>query len=350
MAMLTFSDLNLKGVAVTVPKNEESNSDYPFLSESEKNLFIKTTGVSKRRKSVNQLCSDLCVEAAEALIKNLNWKKEDISILVYVSQSRDYILPSTSILIQERLGLSKNCICFDVPLGCSGYVYGLSIISAFMSGGQIKKGLLLAGDTSSFTVNPKDKSTYPLFGDAGSASAIEYTKGGVPWYFELGSDGSGGENIIIPAGHCKQPFQSDQLIEDYISPGITRNLHNLKLNGPEVFHFSVTQIPQSINELLNHHNSSFQEIDYWFMHQANKLMNETIRIKCKVEKDKVPYSLENYGNTSSASIPLTMIVNSVNESYQNKKMLMSGFGVGLSWANVILQTTDIVLLDLIETA
>lgn len=347
MALLSYSNLNLKGIAVAVPKNEELNVDYPFLSDTEKNLYIKTTGVTKRRKSTGQLCSDLCLEAAQQLIKQLQWKKEEITVLIYVSQSRDFILPSTSIILQDRLGLPKSCICFDVPLGCSGYVYGLSIIASFMASGQIKKGLLLAGDTSSFTVNSKDKSTYPLFGDAGSATAIEWSAAGAaPWHFELGSDGAGSNHIIIPAGHCKQPFKKEQLDEKLVAPGITRNEHNLQLNGAEVFHFSVTQIPVAVKELLNFSQVSFADINFWLMHQANKLMNETIRIKMKIESDKVPYSLGDFGNTSSASIPLTMVVSA--DNYQYKKILMSGFGVGLSWGNVLLNTEDIILVDLIE--
>lgn len=348
MALISFKNLELSGIAVAVPSNEEYNESYEFPSEKERDLFIKTTGVSKRRKSVNHLCSDLCFEAAERLIKKLNWEKEEIEILIFISQSRDYIIPSTSILLQERLGLSKSCICFDVPLGCSGYAYGLSIMASFMTNGQIKKGLLLAGDISSFCLNPKDKSTYPLFGDAGSATAIEWKENQLSWKFELGSDGSGAENIMIPGGHCREPFSTDQLADEEISAGITRNKLNLKLNGEEVFYFSVNQVPVSIKNLLADSNMSFENIDYWIMHQANKIMNETIRIKCKVEKEKVPYSLENFGNTSSASIPLTLVVNSKQRSYQNKTLLFSGFGVGLSWANVILQTGTIEILDLIE--
>jgi 3-oxoacyl-[acyl-carrier-protein] synthase-3 len=351
MAKISYKNLDLKGIAVAVPKNTESNNDYPFSSESEKNLFIKTTGIRNRRKSVDKLCSDLCYEAAERLIEQIKWEKSEISILIYVSQSRDYILPSTSIILQERLGLSKDCICFDVPLGCSGYVYGLSILAAYMSSGQIKKGLLLAGDTSSFTVNPKDKSTYPLFGDAGSATAIEWNANGIgSWDFELGSDGSGSDYIIIPGGHCKQPIKEDSFKEKQFSPGIIRHSQNLKLVGEEIFYFSVTQIPDSVKGILNNSNLSLEDIDYWFMHQANQLMNETIRIKMKVGKDKVPYSLENFGNTSSASIPLTMLVtaNELNDNYRFKKILMSGFGVGLSWGNLILDTQDLTLIDLIE--
>lgn len=348
MALISFKNLELSGIAVAVPSNEEYNESYEFPSEKERDLFIKTTGVSKRRKSVKHLCSDLCFEAAEKLIRKLDWKKEEIEILIFISQSRDYVIPSTSILLQERLGLSKSCICFDVPLGCSGYVYGLSIIASFMTNGQIKKGLLLAGDISSFCLNPKDKSTYPLFGDAGSATAIEWKENQQSWKFELGSDGSGAENIMIPGGHCREPFNTAQLEDEEISAGITRNKLNLKLNGEEVFYFSVNQVPVSVKNLLADSNMSFENIDYWIMHQANKIMNETIRIKCRVEKEKVPYSLENFGNTSSASIPLTLVVNSKQSSYQNKTLLFSGFGVGLSWASVILQTGTIEILDLIE--
>jgi len=349
MAYLSIKNTTVKGIAVAVPQHEESNEDYPFVSEKEKELFIKTTGIKKRRKAHSQLlASDLCYEAAEKIIEKLQWKKEEIELLVYVSQSRDYIIPSTSILLQERLKLPKTCLCFDVPLGCSGYVYGLSIMAAFISHGQIKKGLLLAGDTSSFSVNPKDKSTYPLFGDAGSATAVEWCAEDMEMFFELGSDGAGAENIIIPGGHCKEPITSESLTTQRIAPGIERNRVNLALNGEEVFYFSVTQVPLSIKNLMSYCNQTVDEIDYWIMHQANKIMNETIRIKTKVPKEKVPYSLENFGNTSSASIPLTMVIHQNKEVFNNKKLLLSGFGVGLSWANLILKTKEIEILNLIE--
>lgn len=349
MAHLAVKNVAIKGIAAAVPHARESNHAYPFASEKEKDLFIKTTGISERRKaSADLLASDLCCNAAETLIAKLGWDKTEIELLVFVSQSRDYIIPSTATILQDRLQLPKSCLCFDVPLGCSGYVYGLSILASLMSSGQIKKGLLLAGDTSSFSVNPNDKSTYPLFGDAGSATAVAWEEEAPDLFFELGSDGAGHQHIIIPGGHCRKPIAPESFTDQPIAPGIERNQLNLALNGEEVFYFSVTQVPVAVKSLLDFCGKEMNALDFWIMHQANKLMNETIRMKCKFAPEKVPYSLDLFGNTSSASIPLTLVTTANTASFQDKTLLLSGFGVGLSWANLVVQTKDLLITELIE--
>lgn len=348
MALLSFHNIHLAGIAAAVPEHEESNEDYPFGSHQERDLFIRTTGVAHRRRSKELLCSDLCFEAAQRLLEKLQWRRDEVQLLIFVSQSRDYILPMTANLLQTRLGLPDSCIAFDVPVGCSGYVYGLSMVAAYLSSGQIKKALMLAGDTSTFTTNPGDKSTYPLFGDAGSATALEYRDGAPAWHFELGTDGSGAQHISIPGGHCRTPFSRTSLDDVNIAPGITRNQTNLQLNGEEVFYFSVTRVPQAVQALLAARQTSFEHIDYWLMHQANKIMNETIRMKMKVDATKVPYSLEDFGNTSSASIPLTMVLHAAQNPFTDKTLLLSGFGVGLSWGNLLLPASRFELLPLIS--
>lgn len=350
MAFFSIQDIAVKGIAAAVPSNMVSNWDYDLLTESEKKLLIKTTGVEQRRMVVpGMTTSDLCFEAAEKLLKELNWKKEEIDILIFVSQSTDYYLPATSIILQHRLGLPKSCMAFDIGLGCSGYVYGLSVISGMMKATGLKKGLLMVGDVSTITCSKDDKSTYPLFGDAGTVTALQFDENAEPISFDLNSDGSGKDAIIIPHGGIRNLASPESFVKEEIAPGIVRSKMELALNGLDVFNFSIKEVPNSLKEFLEKTETTPESYDYFVMHQANKLMNETIRKKMKFPPEKIPYSISKYGNTSSASIPLT-IVSELSEALKNsnKKLLLAGFGVGLSWGSVSLNLNNVIFPEIIE--
>lgn len=325
---INISNVIISGSVTCVPKSKIYNVSNPlFNSTFEAEKFIEMTGVEeKRHLDAGVLVSDLCYNAAELLIKKLEWNKDEIGILIMVSQTPDYLLPNTAIILQNRLGLSKNTACFDIPLGCSGFVYGASIISAMLSNG-IKKGILLVGDSSSLLACKEDKSSYPLFGDAGSATAFDYSDGKI-LNFKLWSDGSGFQSIIIPDGGYRNMITKNSLeiIED--SDGNKRSKVNPHMNGSDVFSFGITQVPRMVKSFLNIINKEVSDIDYFLFHQANLLMLELIRKKIKLETSQVPYSIRKYGNTSSASIPLTLSLLGNNAS--NKKFVMCGFGVGLS--------------------
>ncbi|MFT4536372.1 MAG: 3-oxoacyl-[acyl-carrier-protein] synthase-3 [Saprospiraceae bacterium] len=350
MAQFSIENVSVTGISAAVPKQIVSNHDYTLLSEKERRLLIKTTGVEEKRAAPKGLTtSDLCFEAANQLIDQLDWKKEEIGILIFVSQSSDYLLPATSIILQDRLGLPKSCMAFDIGLGCSGYVYGLSVMSAMMSASKIEKGLLLVGDVSSATCAIEDKSTYPLFGDAGTATALTYKDKSPHFYFNLQNDGSGFDKIIIKDGGIRNLITEKSLVKREISEGIVRTDLNVCLSGMDIFNFSVTEVPKSIKAFCEYIDRDLNEFDYIMLHQANKLMNETIRKKIKIPVEKVPYSIAKFGNTSSASIPLTIITELQNECRQsNIELLLSGFGVGLSWGVCNLQLDHIVCPDLIE--
>ncbi|MCB9188345.1 MAG: ketoacyl-ACP synthase III [Flavobacteriales bacterium] len=293
--------------------------------------------------------SDLCFEAAEKLLQELNWDKASIDIVIFVSQSSDYYLPATAILLQNRLGLNKSTLAFDVSLGCSGYIYGLNIISSMMSSGILKRGLLLVGDISTNSTNYKDKSSFPLFGDSGSATALEFDQIAKPMLFSMGSDGSGSNAIIIPGGGTRNKFNENSLTEEIISEGITRHQLNIILEGLDIFNFSIKEVPKNISSLLSEASKTVDDIDFFVLHQANRIINETIRKKLKIESEKVPYSIGQYGNTSSGSIPLT-IQTELNHILMsgNHRMILSGFGVGLSWGSVMLSTSSLTIPKLIE--
>lgn len=333
MAQFKIDNVSISGMAAAVPKNVVYNRDYTPLTENARKLLIKTTGVEEKRAAPKGLTtSDLCYEAAQELIKSLAWKKEDIGILIFVSQSPDYYLPATSIILQDRLGLSQNCMSFDIGLGCSGYVYGLSILSSMMQSTGIKKGLLLAGDVSSATCSYADKSTFPLFGDAGSATAITLSDNKQSMSFSLKNDGSRHDAILINDGGLRNLISEESSTIKTVSEGISRSDLHVALKGMDIFNFSVKEVPLIIKEFVEEFYMDLTSQDYLILHQANKLMNETIRKKLKLPESKVPYSIRKFGNTSSASIPLT-IVTELKDKCKNSniEVLMAGFGVGLSW-------------------
>jgi 3-oxoacyl-[acyl-carrier-protein] synthase-3 len=219
-----------------------------------------------------------------------------------------------------------------------------------MSGGAIKKGLFLVGDVSTQTTNFRDKSTYPLFGDAGTATALEYDTDAEDMHFNLQTDGSGYDAIIIPDGGIRNLASKDSSFElNKYAEGIERTQYDIALDGMKVFNFSLREVSPNIKALAEYCKMDLDEIDYFVMHQANKIMNESIRKKMKIDPEKYPYSIGKYGNTSSASIPLTIVTELRNQvENQNLRMLFSGFGVGLSWGSVILSTRNIFCPEVIE--
>ena len=350
MAFSLIRNTSIRGISACVPAFKEDNKKISLFTNSEESdKFIEATGVEFRHIVKNSgICtSDMCYYAALNLLEKISWKPEEIDCLIFVSQTPDYILPATSCIIQERLGLSTDCYALDISLGCSGWVYGLSVISSLISGGSMKKGLLLAGDTTTVTKSPKDKSTYPLFGDAGTATAVEFIQEGGPLLFHFGTDGKGHEAIMIPDGGFRNFFNEKSFVEEEIEPGIIRNRLQSILNGPAVFTFGISKAPKSVNAVMEHFGISKENIDYFIFHQANLFMNEKIRLKLKIEAEKVPYSIREYGNTSSASIPLTIVTQN-KVDFKDKKILACAFGVGLSWASVVFETGDIICPELIE--
>jgi 3-oxoacyl-[acyl-carrier-protein] synthase-3 len=217
-----------------------------------------------------------------------------------------------------------------------------------MQSGMIKKAILLNGDTSSITSSKYDKSTYPLFGDAGTATALEFIEGAEGLKFHLGSDGSGYRAIIINDGGYRNPFNEASIVANTVSEGITRTNMHLVLDGMDVFSFGISKAPESVNALLTKFEIDKEQVDHFYFHQANLMMNERIRKKLQLPEEKVPLSLRNFGNTSSATIPLTMVTQSA-ESLRNGKNenIGCGFGVGLSWGSVHFTTENLIVPDLV---
>jgi len=349
MPILKIPNVAIKGISACVPSMVEDNLSLSQFKIGDIEKLIQATGIHRRHICGDtDICtSDLCFKAAEVLINDLNWNRSEIDALIFVTQTPDHLLPATSTLLQQRLGLSTRCFTLDISLGCSGYIYGLSVLASMMQSGNIKKGLLLVGDTISRICSKNDKSTYPLFGDAGTASALHYETETKGITCDLNSDGSGAQAIIVPGGGLRKAFNKDSLKEIETEPGIVRSQLQLALDGMDVFSFGISKAPQTVNDVINAVGKTTEEIDYFVFHQANMMMNETIRKKLKLPKEKVPYSLENFGNTSSATIPLT-IVTELQKIENGKQIVLCGFGVGLSWGSLYFESSDIHLSKLVS--
>lgn len=283
--------------------------------------------------------------AAEQLIADLGWDKKEIGALVFVSQTPDYILPATSCILQDKLGLSKDCYSLDISLGCSGWVYGLSVISSLMQTGMIKKGILIAGDARKQCFEEPDQ----LFGFAATATAVEYQEGAEGFKFHFGTDGSGYDAIIKPVGGCRNQVTAKDLEPVMCEDGRMRHGFQTLMKGMDVFAFGITTAPKSIKKLVAEYELNTENIEYYAFHQANRKMNDTISKKLKLKEEQVPYSMTHFGNTSSASIPIT-IVTQLADKIANKKteMIGCGFGVGLSWGTVHFTTNNPVISKLVE--
>jgi len=350
MAFSNIKGVSIRGVSACVPKNTVENRHCPLFKENEALRFIMTTGIERRHIVEKGICSsDLCFSAAEKLLAEMNWDKQTIDLLIFVSQTQDYRLPATACILQHRLGLPMSCMAFDVSLGCSGYVYGLGIASSMISAGHLKRALLLVGNTQSLLASPEDKSVLPLFADAGSATSLEFDPTAREMYFHHATDGSGAHFMMLPDGGCRNPVAPSSFEFKEFGPGIKRSGIHEGLDGMEVFSFGISRAPESVTMLMEQYQLDLNVYDYYLFHQANKFMNERIRKKLKLPPKKVPYNIQEYGNTSCTTLPLLMVTELREQlTAQNLKLLLCAFGVGLSWGSCSISVDSIVCPKLIE--
>lgn len=348
MAFCEFKNVRIAGFAAGVPKTVVSilddDQDSMLAEGTSAEDFVATTGVKERRVSKSLTTSDLCCAAAEKLIVDLGWGKEDIDAVFFVSQTPDYILPATSCIIQDRLGLSKECYATDISLGCSGWVYGLSNAVSMVSKNNFKKVLLMVGDAKGRAIAPDD----PLFGSAGTVTAIEYTEDDSSLQFHFGTDGSGYDAIITPDGGSRNQVSASSF-DLYEFEGKIMHRMQSRMKGMDVFSFGISTAPKTVKKLAEHYGFDYLDTDYFVFHQANMKMNNLIVKKLKLPIEKVPSSMYNFGNTSSASIPMTIVSQLKGKSsYGYTRFLCCGFGVGLSWGTVRFTTNNLVISDLVE--
>ena len=328
-----IKNIEIAGIACCVPQNKIFNKNNKY----HKNILrtIKAIGIKTRNVADKKTCtSDLVVEAAKNIIKKLKWKNHDIDVLVFVTQTPDYLTPATSGILQDRLKLKKTTLVFDINLGCSGYTHGLIAISSLMKSLNLKKGLLAVGDVTSKLVNIKDSVSNLLFGDAGSVTAIINNKNNRENLFcNYFSDGAGYKDIIVPSHSLsgRKKLAKNCLVENKDNKNNLRSQINMSLNGPNIFNFAINNIPPILINIIN----EIKNVKYCFLHQANKMIQDSIEKQINSKKIVFPSSLKEFGNTSSATIPITICHN-----YHNQKVkgyaLLCGFGVGLSISAVVI--------------
>lgn len=299
-------------------------------------LTAKTVGVDNRRKAAkDETASDLAVKAAEKLFTENGITPNEIDFLIYCTQSPDYFMPSTSCVIQDRLGIPTTAGAFGYDLGCSGYVYGLAIANSFVESGLANNVLLLTADTISKYMNSQDKNRL-LFGDAASATLVSTIGIARIGAFEIGTDGRGYEHIIIRnGGNRHKELTGKSFIDDN---GNKHYEDNFDMDGEAVFNFTVERIPILIEGCLDKNKIQKDDVGYYVFHQANKYMLNTIRKLNKLPKDGFFVDLSDTGNTTSTTVPIGLVKSiHTGNIRKNMNVMIAGFGVGLSWAATILK-------------
>lgn len=352
MSKFSISNVKIKGLAACVPSTVEENVSLPiFKDESEAQKVILSTGIERRRVAeAGTTASDLSVKAIMKLLEDLKWSVQDVDCFFYVCTSRDFIAPQTSCILQNRLGLRSDCFVMDLPLGCSGWVYGLSVIGSMMQQGHFKKGLLVASETNTKNRSANDRSVRPLFGDAATVTALEYdAQYDKPMNFVFGVDGAGYQAVWTKYGGLRYPTTVESLQEVETEPGMKRKGTDMVVNGMDVFAFAIKQPAKSIKELIDTYRIDLSTVDYLLLHQANKFIDEKIRKAHKIDAKKVPYCMNDYGNVTSASIPLTIVTRCAKKMSEEKcHCLACGFGVGLAWASMEFEVEGIVVSEIVE--
>jgi 3-oxoacyl-[acyl-carrier-protein] synthase-3 len=334
MSQSTIEGFRIAGVATCVPPRVVDNlSDSLGFDPGEVRKVVQMAGVRERRVVDPGVTSaDLCYEAAERLLARLGWERDSISGLIFVTQSPDYWLPSTSCLLQHWLGLGDECAAFDVGLGCSGYPYGLYIAAAMLRTGGHRRILMLHGETPSRFVSPQDHATTLLFSDAGSATALELAPSGVG-HFCLHTDGSGYAGLIIRGGGFREPDPADP------------RHRFLQMDGAAIFNFTLARVPPLIRSALALSGRSVDQIDAYLFHQSNRFIMKHLLKKCGLPEDRVPMTIESMGNCGGPSVAVTLTQTLPTGRQRGQSLMLLGYGVGLSWGAAVVELEpDAVLL------
>lgn len=347
MAYWEIKNVALRGVTGTVPNNPVKTADLPYFTPEEADTFDATVGIKNRYIAPNDVCaSDLCFDAAERLIAGLEWEKESIDVLVFASVTGDYKTPPTSAILQDRLGLPSTTFVVDLPMGCCGCMYGINVAGNMLSAGTAKRALVLVGDTAMRMGNPNDKSRGPLFGDSGTALALEYDTTASDIIIDFNTMGAGYQALMTPHGGYRHPVTQESFIEKDFGNGIIRAPKDALINGMDVFSFAITKPPLSVKKMLEDQGlDKDKDIDFFLIHQANKLIVDRLVKKLKLPVEKVPYNLQEFGNLGGASI-LMLMVSEIAEELSSRPLtlLCSSFGLGLTWGTMAIKTQRLIVL------
>lgn len=338
----TRPDARILDLAGYLPQQQLSNDALAALyPEWPAEKILAKTGIRMRHVAADgQTASDLAFEAAQKLFAQGRVSAADVDFIILCTQAPDYVLPTSACLLQHRLGIATSAGAFDINLGCSGFVYGLSVAKAMVEAGMARCVLLLTADTYSKYIHAGDKSVRTLFGDAAAATAVvahdasdEPARAPALGPFVFGTDGSGASNLIVEAGGFRHPRDAASGVESTDSSGNVRTPEHLFMNGAEVMAFSLREVPKAVDKLLEKAGRGKDDIDLFVLHQANKFMLEALRKRLKVPEQKLPVLMEHCGNTVASTIPLALIeLRDNGKLVQGTQVMLVGFGVGLSWA------------------
>lgn len=347
MARWEIRNVRLAGVSMAVPENVVKTADFDFFTQEEAETFDKTVGIKSRHIAPDSMCaSDLCQSAAEKLLQELGWEKDSIDVLVFESVTGDYKTPPTSCILQDRLELPESCFCVDIPMGCCGCMYAINVAGNLLSSGNVKRALLLIGDTAMRMGSMKDKSRVPLFGDCGTAVALEYAEGADDIIIDFHTYGKGYEALMTPHGGFRHPATPESFEYEDFGNGIVRAPIHTLINGMNVFSFAISRPPKSIEQFMaDYQIDRNTDIDYFLIHQANKMIVDRIVKKLKLPAEKVPYNLEEFGNLGGASIPSLMVTRIREQLISDKEttLLCSSFGLGLTWGTMKVKCHNMVI-------
>ena len=339
----------LRGVTGTVPNNPVKTADLPIFTKEEADLFDATVGINNRYIAPDNICaSDLCFDAAERLILGLGWDKESIDVLLFASVTGDYKTPPTSAILQDRLRLPASTFVLDVPMGCCGCMYGINVAGNLLSAGSAKRALVLVGDTAMRMGSPKDKSRMPLFGDCGTALALEFDPSAADIIIDFNTMGSGYKALMTPHGGYRYPITKESFEYEDFGNGVVRAPKDALINGMDVFSFAITKPAISLKKMLDDLGiDKDNDVDFYLIHQANKLIVDRIVKKLKLPVDKVPYNLQKFGNLGGASL-LMLMASELADELQSRSLTMvcSSFGLGLTWGTMVIRVGLIKVLKI----
>lgn len=334
MAFFKFNNIRISGIACAVPTNVVKTESYkPVFGDEEVDKFMEMTGVcSSHRTSEHQTCSDLGFAAASRLLEKKGIKAEEIGAVIFASHSPDYRRPSTAFVLQYRLGIPREAVCYDISLGCSSLVNGIQCVSSMMQSSEdIKKALLFVGDTAGKSVNINDRSSAMLFGEAGAVILFEKSNDSYNSINTLlRSDGSGFKYMIVPGGGFRYLHAPEEPV--MCQDGNLRSLHNSFIQGTSVFTFTIFDVPRLIKDFWEKTSTIVDDYDCYAFHQANLYILKQIAKKTRIPMEKLPITLDRYGNTSGASAILSLC-DKYGDSRENRtiRVMTCGFGIGLSW-------------------
>ncbi|MGI5848078.1 MAG: 3-oxoacyl-ACP synthase III family protein [Candidatus Cryptobacteroides sp.] len=332
MSFFQFRNIRVGGVACAVPKNVVTSESFkPLFGDEEVEKFIQMTGIkASHRTSEHQTCSDLGFRAARELLAHKGIDPSEIGAVIFSSHSPDYRRPATAFVLQYRLGIPKESVCFDMSLGCSSLVVGMQTIASIMNSGEIKKGLLFVGDTAGKSVYPEDRSSAMLFGEAGAVMLLEKTENKADRIEALiRSDGSGYRYMIVPGGGYRNLHASEEVV--MCEDNNPRTLMNSFIQGTSVFTFTVFDVPRLIKDFFEKTETGPEDYDCFAFHQANLYILKQIAKKTRINFDRLPISLDRYGNTSGASAIVSLCDRyGFDDGHKTLNVMAAGFGIGIS--------------------